>query len=468
MLATQLAALVDGTPAGTAETLDLVDGFDACLVTGFGRLGDDGAAALTALAAGVAVTPLGDRASEAAAKLAAGSIADEHLTTLAGARAALLGAVHDALLDRADTAVGRPRSEWVAADADAPDAPRNLLEGCRSWLRELAVTGWRGVDHDLVSSSGQVLEAMLMPSVVTQPRLRRLAVLVDGLAAELRASAPIATMDELPVRRWADLWARAMLLCQPGTWPAGAAETVSGRLLVLGVDVHEHATAVQVQVHGLLELAGETTPRLVRTTVAAAKVDTIVGPAIWRLFDGYPALLAALTDGRALTVTDLTLLSSGDLLWADDRAQAGDPADPFVTARIHLAGAVAPAVPPLDRHPVRLAEPVLVEGYAVDDGVLVLDGHRLALDLDRLPTLGPLTPELVTGSTACLGLLRWDDGQWSLQPLAIQATVKRKPVPMHVGDWASGPTDPKVAKAVKAAGDTVAVLRERASRLLRK
>ena len=467
MLATQLAALVDDAPAGTSEALDLVSGFDACLVSGLGRLSDDGAAALSALAAGVAVTPLGERAAEAAAKLAAGSVSDEQLTVLAAARSALLGAVHDGLLDRADAALGRTRAEWVAASA-AVDAPRNLLEGCRTWLRELAITGWRGVDHDLVSSSSQVLEAMLRPPEVTQPRLRRLAVLIDGLVAELRAAAPIATMADLPERRWADLWSRAMLLCQVGDWPSGAPETVSGRFLLLGVDVHEHATVVQLQVHGLLETRGEGAPRLVRTSLAAAKVDTIVGPAIWALFDAHPVLLAALADRRAVEFTDVTLLASGDLLWADDRVALSDPADPFVTARLQLPGATAPAVPPLDRHPVRLGEPVLVEGYTVDGECLVLDGHRLALHLDRLPALGPLTPELVTGSTACLGLLRWDAGRWALQPLAISATVKRKPVPRHVGDWASGVTDPKVAKAVKAAGDPVAVLRERAGRLLRR
>jgi len=463
MLATQLAALVDDVPAGVPQALDLVTGFDACLVTGFGRVGDDAAAALTALAAGVAVTPLGDRAAEAAAKLAAGSVSDEQLTVLAAARSALLGAVHDALLDHADSALGRTRAPWPEEAPATPDAPRNLLEGCRSWLRELAITGWRGVDHDLVSSSAQVLEAMW-----GDPRLRRLAVLIDGLAAELRASAPIATMDDLPERRWADLWARAMLLCEAGGWGGGPVDTVSGRLLLLGVDVHEHATAVQLQVHALLEVRGEAAPRLVRTGPAVAKVDTIVGPAIWPLFDAHPVLLAALTDNRTVEVTDVTLLGSGDLLWADERAALGDPADPFVTARLRLTDAVAPAVPPLDRHPVRLAEPVLVEGYTVDGDALVLDGHRLALDLDRLPALGPLTPALVTGSTACLGLLRWDAGQWALQPLAVHATVKRKPVPVHVGDWASGPTDPRVAKAVKAAGDTVAVLRERAGRLLRR
>ncbi|MGW4502118.1 hypothetical protein ACWENR_26340, partial [Micromonospora sp. NPDC004336] len=133
-------------------------------------------------------------------------------------------------------------------------------------------------------------------------------------------------------------------------------------------------------------------------------------------------------------------------------------------------GAAASA--PLDRHPAGIAEPVLLEGYAVrdDEGALTveLDGHPLAVAVDRLPSCGPVTPELVAASSACLGLLRWDDGRWLLQPLAVQSTVKRKPVVAHTGDWARGITDPKVAKADARAGDAVAVLRERAGRLLRR
>jgi hypothetical protein len=89
------------------------------------------------------------------------------------------------------------------------------------------------------------------------------------------------------------------------------------------------------------------------------------------------------------------------------------------------------------------------------------------LDLRRLPVCGPLTPELVRTSQSCLGLLRWD-GRWSLQPIAVRATAKRKPVEVHTGDWALGPTDPKVVKAEARAGDAVAVLRERSGRLLRR
>ncbi|SDH05327.1 hypothetical protein [Nonomuraea jiangxiensis] len=492
MLDVQLGEVLGGDPAGVGEALDLVTGFDGALALGLARLGEESGAALAALAGGLAAGPMGERLGEAVEKVAAGSVGDEHLAVLAGGRAALFGAIHDALLGRLDEALGRTRSPWPvvgeapaqdasaedasAQDASAQDASaqggdlatgtggnaEQLLGGVRVWLRELAIVGWRGVDHDLLSAADQTIEALL-----AQPALRGLAVLLDGLTAELRASSPVATMEHLPARRWADLWTRALLLSQRGPWHGGGAERVSGRLLVLGADVHEHATVVRVQVHGILEPAGGAPSRLVRTSVAAAKVDTIVGPAVWGLLGGHPVLLTALAEHRTVEIADMPLLPGGDLVWYDDRARTGEEADPFATARVQLAAAVAPSAAPLDRHPVRIAEPVLIEGYKTDGRTLDLGGNTLTVDLDRLPACGPLTPELVAASSACLGLMRWD-GQWSLQPLAVQATVKKKPVTVHNGDWALGPTDPKVVKALAKSGDAVAVLRERAGRLLRR
>lgn len=317
-----------------------------------------------------------------------------------------------------------------------------------------------GVGHDLVSSADRVLEALW-----AEPALRRSAVLLDGLVAELRATCPVGAADRLPVRRWADLWTRAVLLSHGVD--AGSAEPVSGRLLILGVDVLEHSTAVQAQVHGVLEPDGGA-PRLVRTAVTAAKTDTITGPAVWRLLAGHPVLLTALAEHRSLRIQDLPLTAAGDLLWQDERAVADERADPFATARILLPGAQAPLVPPLDRHPVRLAEPVLIEGYKVTGEQLELDGHALAVELDHLPSCGPLTPALLRASSACVGLVRWDAGRWTLRPLAVSAKVKGKVVLEHSGAWALGPTDPKVVRAEAKNGDGVAVLRERAGRLLRR
>lgn len=457
MLAINVAELTAAPDSGLAEALAVVDGFDTALVDGFGRIGADAAAALAGLSAAVAGSPLAGAVAAAVDALGAGAVEPEKLSALAAGRAALLGAVHDALVHRFDTAVGRERASGT--DTAQRSVP-GVVQGCRAWLQELAINGWRGTDDDLISAADRTLEALW-----AAPELRRQAVLLDGLVAELRACAPLATMDRIPARRWADLWTRAMLLTWRGA-EESAGETVSGRLLVLGVDLHEHATAVQAQIHAVLE-TGTDPARLVRVNIGAAKVDTIVGPAVWQVLGDHPRLLQALAERRTLTVADLTLTTAGDLIWADAHAELGEPADPFTTARIQLPKAVAAAVPPLDRHPVHLGEPVLMENYAVEDDAFVIDGHRLAVEFDRLPRSGPLTAALVTKSTACLGLVRWDAGQWRLRPLAVEYVVKKATTSAHTGDWAQGPTDPKVAKALARSGDAVTVLRERAGRLLR-
>lgn len=453
----QLAALADA-PTGVTAAMDAVRGFDNALVNGLARVSEPQHAALAALATAVAGSPLAEAVATAVTKVSTGALGPEELTALAAARAALLGAVHDALVEQADTALGRNRFEWTAtSDATAPNP---LAVGSRAWLGELAIAGWRGVDHDLVAAADHTVAALL-----AEPALRRLAMLLDGFAAELGACAPVATMDRIPARRWADLWTRALLLTRRGP-DSIAPEQISGRLLPLGVDVHEHGTAVQVQLHGVLELAGAPSRR-VRASVAAAKVDTIVGPAVWQLLSSHAQLCTALAEQRALELTDMPLTATGDLLWDDDRAKAGATADPFVTATVQLPQAHAPAVAPLDRDPVHIAEPVLLEGYRFRDDAMELGDQLIRVELDALPAAGPLTAAGVTGSVAMIGLLRWDAEGWAVRPLAIRRKVKSALTALHNGDWALGPTDPKVAKAQAKSGDAVAVLRERAGRLLR-
>ncbi|NMO51162.1 hypothetical protein HH310_08175 [Actinoplanes sp. TBRC 11911] len=454
-----LADALRARPAGLDAALALVDGLDDVLVDGLARIGEAGAAALSALATAAGGTPLAGPAADAIGKIIAGTVTDEHVAVLAGVRTALLGAAHDALLSGVDAATGRDREGW-SAPAAPPQAGR-LLAGARSWLRELAIAGWRGVDHELAAAGSQAIQALW-----ADPSSRRLAVLLDGFAAELRASAPGATLERVPVRRWADLWTRGVLLAQDG-FATVPTEPVHGRLLILGADLHEHPTVFQVQVHGLLETPDGWTG-LVRAAVAAPKVDTISGPSAWRMLASFPVLRTVLAQRRAVELSGMLLTPAGDLLWDESHAAAGEPADPFTTARVSLGRVTAPAAAALDRHPAAIAEPVLLEGYTAGDASFDLGGVSLAVDLDRLPAAGPLTPALVAASTACLGLLRWDAGRWAVQPLAVQAVVRKKPVTAHTADWALGPTDAKEAKAEAAAGAAVDILRERAGRLLRK
>jgi hypothetical protein len=306
--------------------------------------------------------------------------------------------------------------------------------------------------------------------------LRRLAVLLDGFAAELAASCPGAAMERFPARRWADLWSRALMLTLPGGLAAAATEKATGRLLPLGIDLQEHATAVQVQVHAVFEPADgtgsrNTGPRLVRASVCAPKPDTVIGAGLWQLLRPNLSLLSAVSEGRVMEVADMPLTTEGDLIWSDSRARRGDPADPFATARVVLPAAADAPTAPLGRHPASIAVPVFLEGYAVaKDGdalTLTVAGHPLAVDADRIPVAGPLAPGAMAASRACIALLRWD-GEFRVQPLAVETTVKQKLVAVHAGAWAGGTNDKDGVKAENAATEAIVALVERAGRLLRK
>ncbi|TGB15996.1 hypothetical protein E4099_05860 [Streptomyces palmae] len=454
------------TVAGLDEALAAVDAFDRALVAGLLRPHPAQAAQLVEFADCVAGTPLGAKVAEAAQKAAAGAASEDHFVALAAARAALLGSVHDALLVRAQEMAGRARGEEaVPAPERRPAA--NLLTAARSWLCDLARTGWQGIDHELVFGAAPIVSSML-----ADPALRRLATLLDGLAAELAASCPGAALEHVPARRWADLWSRALLLTLPGAGGAPSVGVATGRLLPLGVDVQEHATAVQAQVHAVFEPADGSGSQVVRASVSAPKTDTVVGAGLWQLLRPHMSLLAAFSEGRSMELTAMPVTAGGDLVWSEEHARPGEPADAFATARVALPAAVDAVTTPLDRHPARLAVPVFLEGYTArkDDEALTFTvaGHPLAVDTDRIPAASPLTPEAVAASGACIGLLRWDAGAYRLQPLAVETTVRKKAVALHAGGWAGGTSDKAGVKAEKAATDAVAVLRERAGRLLRK
>ena len=172
-------------------------------------------------------------------------------------------------------------------------------------------------------------------------------------------------------------------------------------------------------------------------------------------------------------LTGMPVTAEGDLVWSDEYARPGEPAEAFATARVALPAATAPVTAPLDRHPARIGVPVFLEGYTArtdDDGVLTFTvaGLDLVVDTDRIPAAGPLTPEAVAKSGACIALIRWDAGAFGVQPLAVETTVRKKVTAVQAGAWAGGTADKAGVRAEKAATDAAKVLSERAGRLLRK
>jgi hypothetical protein len=210
----------------------------------------------------------------------------------------------------------------------------------------------------------------------------------------------------------------------------------------------------------------------VRASVSAPKPDTVIGAGVWQLLRPHMSLLAAASQGRSMDLAGMPVTAEGDLIWSDDHARRGEPADPFVTARVALPAAADAPTAPLDRHPARIAVPVFVAGYAVrKDGdalAFTVAGRVLAVDTGRIPAAGPLTPEAIAGSGACIGLLRWDAGSFNVQPLAVETTGRKRAAAVHAGGWAGGTTDKAAVMAENAAADATSMLRERAGRLLRK
>lgn len=423
-------------PEGVAEARAVVDGVDRALGSGLARLSPDARAALGELGHAVAGTPLRTAVDEAIAAIERGELLAHHLGALAAGRAAIEGAVCDALLAAMVASTGLVLESPTLGPPPAADARTlALMQSAQQWLVEIALAGFGQLDLSTVSPALAALRALQ-----EHPPLRRLAALLTGFAHELADAAPTSGSTELPLRRWSDLWSTAMLASSalPAT---PTRRTVTGVLTPLGADLVHHDHLVSLVAHALFEEDGQPR-RLVRITLSAWRVDAIAGPEVFtRLAPLAPELVAALASPVRLQITGATALGSGDLLWDGEAKPLPGAVQPHA---IDLAGATITAPPPRDRHGVQLAVPIV---GAQPEGI--------PLAFDRTSPLAGLDEGDDRGALGFVGLLRHDDG-FCVQPLAF-ATKKELRGP------AKGIVD-----AGKLKDRAAAVLEERAGRLLRK
>jgi hypothetical protein len=311
-----------------------------------------------------------------------------------------------------------------------------------------------------IAGFGQLEPQTLAPFTATleqlqgEPQATRLAALLTGFLQELLNSMPIAALPNVPAFRWADLWTRAMIAALRLPAPS-AGKKVSGTLAPLGIDLRHHGYFVSADVYSLLDGS------VVRVTLSSYKVDVIRGAETWQCFGkAAEPLLKAVAGGQGLAVTDATLLPTGDLL-LDGTARVKGSSSSLDTAKKALAAVSLPSVSALDRHPLQIAEPVYLEGYTANGGGTSLDlgdGASLRVATERISGISELQPAHVVGSKALLGLLRFDGGAWAVQPLAVAGPKET----VFTGSGSAAP--PKTGKKKP----TLGILRERASRLLRK
>ncbi len=444
-------------PEPVQRTATVLAGLDRCFLVGFGRLGPEQTQALQALGRICSATPLGEVVTAAIEALARNEFVEKHFAALAAGRAALQGAQHDALRKQAADALGRTLPAMadapVAGDA-VPDRVKVWQESVRHWLMEIAIAGFSQLDGQTLAPFAATLEQLQ-----GEPLTTRLAALLTGFREELLNAMPIAALPSVPVFRWADLWTRAMVGSLRTPHPS-AGSKVNGSFAPLGVDLRHHGYFVSAVIYGLLD-AGE--PRVARVSLSSYKVDVVRGPEMWQCFDKpYHLLIKALSQHLTLKVQDATLLPTGDLLW-DGKATAG-PAFEWTEKAKALAvgaGVIGPGAAALDRHPIQIAEPIYLEGYQVASGVLDFgDGVQLPLAVERLSSAADLSVEGVATGTALVGLLRFDGGRWAVQPLAVGVPGKKNQ--QRSGSGAFEALTPTKKQR------TLAILKERSSRLLRK
>ena len=234
------------------------------------------------------------------------------------------------------------------------------------------------------------------------------------------------------------------------------------------------AKYVSASVYGILQPKGGEGARVARTTISAFKVDVLTGNEMWGLFRGTAKeLLTAIKNKSSLKIQGMSLLSTGDLVWDDKKAEAGTKFDAMAVAAKWLApGAPGslkrPAPAGTDRHPALLAEPVYFEGYSFQakgaaGPELRFGSEGLPVAIERMGDMHDLSLDDVGRSQKMIGILRFDRGRFAVQPMAVLTGGKK------VEYLAVGSSGASIAAGGDAGGrdSTLGILRERASKLLR-
>ncbi|MEQ8458448.1 MAG: hypothetical protein RLO52_36545 [Sandaracinaceae bacterium] len=433
-----MSALDDQLPAGVEDALEVVRALDVGLVGGLSRLGGAERERVEGLGSLFAGTPLAPALERAAPGFAKGTPGEDDIAAFAAARASLLGAVHDALLAQACAALGRDVPPDPALGPPVTLSPEDEapLRNARHWLLELGSAGLSQISPAAVAPFASTLETL-----AERPALQRPAAMLSGFFDELAESLPLSSRDDAPIPRWPDLWMQSVIAAGPTLSVEEA--PFEGELRPLGVELRHHDHAMSAVVHGVMD--GE----IVRASFTGWKVDALLGDEALRVLPA-PAL-DAMTSDSVLAVGGVR--RGADLIVSE--AQPTGKHDPYVS----IDALPFPVAAPADRHPIHLAIPVVLPECALreEGGARFVDPLGVRLAEERVsPLYAAKKGGALEAPDAMIGLLRWDAG-WSLQPLDAKLGKLR---------WNLDEAVAAARKAAKAT-DTLSVLTERASKLLR-
>ena len=214
---------------------------------GLTRIDSDGEAALKDVSAALVGSPLEEVGGQACNALCSGSVQAHDLVAVAAAIQAIEGALFDAALD--DMLPSSPLNEKNVAAADptnyTPESLR-LMPGVQQWLVEVAMSGFDGLDKEVISSG-----LGLLPALQTNEETQRLAVTLSAWIDDVFTWPP---QRDIPTKRWLDLFCRTLLLTvSPPPQPEW--ENVDGGFHVFGAELQHASHVQQLVVHGVLAVS---------------------------------------------------------------------------------------------------------------------------------------------------------------------------------------------------------------------
>lgn len=442
-------------PTGIKESLALLNQLDTCLLTGFSRLSTEQITFFEKLVTIFSGTAFEQPLSSLAASCKITTFKMEDFVHFAAARSAINGAVYDALLDQVSADLAY-QFDPITATSTKVDHP--LLTSCAEWLKEIALVGFESLELEQLNHFSQTLDNLLENAA-----FRPQSTLLTGFVNELSYSIPIGNEKPVPLRRWTDLWSKAMMNCY-GQLQEQEVKLVSGVFKVLGSEILQHNNSVALRVYGLLEIDGM--EKFTQFSVQAFKVDTIVGFESWKLFSGFPKLLKTLSDNLAITLDEVKMYPNGVWEWNEDKITLQKSVDALSVAATALKDSHYYKIPAFERHPVHLKVPIYLKEYQIVNSEklveLEIGEQSLPIDIHRFSSMSVLDVDKLMTSTECFGFLRFDNNQWSLQPLSLRCgrTV------VHNGLAAVKAPTKLVKKKVKPT-DSFKILKERAEKLLR-
>lgn len=473
MVATPLDLLT--LPPGVAETAGLLQAVDEAWLEGFANLGAAQSRSLERLGAAFGGTPLADRLGSALAAFDRHEFAPDSFLTIAIARSALQGAMHDALQGQILAVLGRSSSPDPSPSQPSPDQhPQTPPQSAalQQWLMELALAGFSRLEPEQWLALTPTLAALQQ-----DPQAWGLASLLTGWLQDLNTTLPCVDFRQIPLHRWVDLWSRAYL----GTLPAltAAPTTVSGTFTPLGVDLRAHSHCLSLRLPGLLWTGDK--PQFAYLSYSTYTVETIAGVENWLLLKALHLPLEAIAQGHSLQLTGQ--LWPNGALQVQDYGELGAAIDRPNLLQTYFGPWAKEAfqgvsMNPSDRHPVQIGELVWFQDYTLQNSAQGLTltpnppkskaaepeaGDRsrnlsnLRLAVEQIHPLSGFTAKDLEKAKGILGLVQWDAGQWSLKPLGIFTGKKwLDPSSSALATWAKPPKK-----------TSVATLQERASRLLR-